>query len=103
MKSIKNLIAAITLASFLSISTFAADGILVGGRDGILVGGKSGRPTKSNACTSGGKINAGILVGGFTGILVGGFTGILVGGFTGILVGGATGSTNTNCGILVGG
>ncbi len=101
MKNIKNIVAAIVMATLLSVSTFAGDGILVGGKDGILVGGKGQQNVKAgnNGCTANTKGNSGILVAG--GILVGGFTGILVGGFTGILVGGATGDTSCKDGLLI--
>jgi hypothetical protein len=98
MKSIKNIIAAFVLATFLSVSTFAGDGILVGGKTGILVGGATAEPCTNNTAAA----KDGIMISDATGILVGGFTGILVGGFTGILVGGITDSGNDTCGIMIG-
>lgn len=100
MKSIKNIIAAVVMVTFLSLSTFAGDGILVTGRGGILVTGV----TEENPCTSNESAASkdGILVTGRTGILVTGFTGILVTGFTGILVTGAADTSQDTCGIMVG-
>lgn len=106
MKSMRNIAAAIVMVTGLGVSTtFAGDGIVIGGKDGIVIGGKvkAEQTTKSNGCVQTSKTNAGILVGELTGIVIGGFTGIVIGGFTGIVIGGATGNGQMNCGIVIGG
>ncbi|MCC6328080.1 MAG: hypothetical protein IT174_06170 [Acidobacteria bacterium] len=96
MKNIKNIVAAFLIVTFLSVSTFAGDGILVTGRDGILVTGVAAEPTPCTASAV-----DGILVTGRDGILVTGFAGILVTGFTGILVTGLTGTSTCRGGLLI--
>jgi len=103
MKNFKNMVAAVLIASVLSVSSvFATDGIIIGSRDGIIIGSKAERTTKSgNPCsTKTGKSNSGIIIGS----AIAGFTGIIIGSFTGIIIGSAvgTGNTNTNCGIIIG-
>ncbi len=92
MKNFRNMAAAAMMIVTVTLSTFAADGILVAGKDGILISDKSAKTTKKSyklqPCTQ----NSGILVAGFTGILVAGFTGILVAGAS---------QTPVNCGILI--
>ena len=93
MKTIKQLIAAFTMAGIIILSTsFANAGI-------IVVGAKDDAPGKASStqqcsdASSTGRINAGIIVVGLTGIIVVGFTGIIVVG--------AVDSPVTTCGIIV--
>lgn len=88
MKTVKQLIAAFTMAGIIILSTsFANAGIIVAGAK---------KDTSSQACgQSTGKTNSGIIVAGFVGIIVAGFTGIIVAG--------AVDSPTTNCGIIVAG
>ena len=71
-------------------ATFANAGIIIGGAKAET------DPCTTTSSTKSSKF----------GIIIGGFTGIIIGGFTGIIIGGAldsTTTTQTNCGIIIGG
>lgn len=90
MRSIKQIIAAITMTGIIILSTsFANAGIVVAG---------SKKDTPGTSCSQTletGKVNSGIVVAGFVGIVVAGFTGIVVAG--------AVNSPISACGIVVAG
>ena len=83
MKNMRNIAAAIVMVTFLAVgTTFAGDGILVGGKsDGILVGGRA----QTSGCQTP-KSAAGILIADITSVVVEAFTGVAVAGKDGIMI-----------------
>lgn len=95
MRNIKKMVAALTMAGIIILSTsFANAGIIVAGAKGDAPG-KASSTQQCSDPSSTGRINAGIVVAGLTGIVVAGFTGIIVVG--------AVDSPITTCGIVVAG
>ena len=92
MKNMRNIVAAIVMATILSVSTTFADGVVVGGKSGVVVGGKT-----QVGCS---ETKPGV-VSTITGILISGFTGILVFDRSGIMIADRSSCDQSRDGIMI--